>query len=378
MRNDTVRLGVVGAGSFGLFALQHFVQIDGVQLIGIAETHRQAAIAFAKRFGISDVQDIDALAQRPDIDLVYISTPPFLHHPQALKALHAGKHVICEKPLALTVEQADEMITLAHEQGRLVVANLMQRYNPLFEIIQKLIISKALGEFLHGYFENYASDEALPADHWFWERGKSGGIFIEHGVHFFDLFEGWFGPGEVMAAQRTLRLGTHLEEQVNCTVRYPGGALVNFYHGFTQPSRFDRQELHLLFERGDVVLEEWVPVRARIHALADETSTRVLMNLFPVARLDVGHLYRGQERRARGRHKSLDIYQMIEICYDPGEEKMPRYGELLHAMFSDQLEWIRNPDHQRKVTEQNGRSSLAMAVAATELADLAHKRHRPN
>ena len=378
MRNDTVRLGVVGAGSFGLFALQHFVQIDGVQLIGIAETHRQAAIAFAKRFGISDVQDVDALVIRPDIDLVYISTPPFLHHPQALKALHAGKHVICEKPLALTVEQADEMITLAHKQDRLVVANLMQRYNPLFEIIQKLIISKALGEFLHGYFENYASDEALPADHWFWERGKSGGIFIEHGVHFFDLFEGWFGPGEVMAAQRTLRSGTHLEEQVNCTVRYPGGALVNFYHGFTQPSRFDRQELHLLFERGDVVLEEWVPVRARIHALADETSTRVLMNLFPVARLDVGHLYRGQERRARGRHKSLDIYQMIEICYDPGEEKMPRYGELLHAMFSDQLEWIRNPDHQRKVTEQNGRSSLAMAVAATELADLAHKRHRPN
>lgn len=378
MRNDTVRLGVVGAGSFGLFALQHFVQIDGVQLVGMAGTHRQVALAFAQRFGISDIQDVDALAQRPDIDLVYISTPPFLHHSQALKALHAGKHVICEKPLALTVEQADEMITLAHERGQLVVANLMQRYNPLFEVIQRLVASKALGEFLHGYLENYASDEALPADHWFWDRVKSGGIFIEHGVHFFDLFEGWLGPGEVVAAQRTLRPGTDLEEQVNCTVRYPGGALVNFYHGFTQPSRFDRQELHLLFERGDVVLEEWVPVRARIHALADEASTRALMSLFPEARLDVTHLYRGQERQARGRHKSLDIYQMIEICYGPGEEKMPRYGEVLRAMFSDQLEWIRNPDHQRKVTEQNGRSSLAMAVAATELADLAHKGHRPN
>jgi hypothetical protein len=133
-----------------------------------------------------------------------------------------------------------------------------------------------------------------------------------------------------------------------------------------------------ILERGDVALEEWVPVRARIHALADEASTRALMNLFPGARLDVNHLYRGQERRARGRHKSLDIYQMIEIRYGLGEGKMPRYGDLLRAMFSDQLEWIRNPDHQRKVTEQNGRSSLAMAVAATELADSTPEGHRPN
>ena len=85
-----------------------------------------------------------------------------------------------------------------------------------------------------------------------------------------------------------------------------------------------------------------------------------------------------RDGKARDRHKSLDIYQMIEVCYGLGEEKMPRYGEVLRAMFSDQLEWIRNPDYQCKVTEQNGRSSLAIAVAATELADLAHKRHWPN
>jgi hypothetical protein len=145
--------------------------------------------------------------------------------------------------------------------------------------------------------------------------------------------------------------------------------LVNFYHGFTQPSRFDRQELRLVFERGDVMLEEWVPVRARIRAVADEASTRALMGLFPGALLDVIHLYKGRERRAHGRHKGLDIYQMIEIRYGPGEEKMTHYGELLRAMLSDQLEWMRNPKHQRKVTEQNGRNSLAMAVAATKLAD---------
>ena len=108
-----------------------------------------------------------------------------------MAALEAGKHVICEKPLALTVAQADEMIAAARRNGRLLIANLMQRYNPLFDAVRKLIRSGVLGDFLHGTFENYASDENLPADHWFWDRSKSGGIFVEHGVHFFDLFDGW-------------------------------------------------------------------------------------------------------------------------------------------------------------------------------------------
>src|SRR5207253_235950 len=167
----------------------------------------------------------------------------------------------------LNLQEADEMIGLAQKKNLTVIANLMQRYNPVFDLIRQLVDSKLLGEFLHGYFENYASDEGLPPEHWFWDRSKSGGIFVEHGVHFFDLFSGWLGPGRVVAAQRTLRPGTGFEEQVNCSVCYGNGAVVNFYHGFTQPKRMDRQEL--LFERGDVRLEEWVPVRARLHALVD-------------------------------------------------------------------------------------------------------------
>src|ERR1043166_7413839 len=237
MKTEGLRIGALGAGGFGLFALQQFTQVPGVELAGMAATHREAAFAMAQRFGIPDVQEVDALLAREDINLIYISTPPFLHHPQAIKALQAGKHVICEKPLAMDLRQADEMIALAREKSLLILANLMQRYNPLFEIVRRLVDSKLLGEFLHGFFENYASDEGLGPEHWFWDKSKSGGIFIEHGVHFFDMFAGWVGPGKVVSAQRTLRPGTNIEEQVNCTVRYSNGALVNFYHGFTQPGR---------------------------------------------------------------------------------------------------------------------------------------------
>jgi len=373
VKSESIRIGAVGAGSFGLFALQHFTQVSGVHLVAMAGTHREAAFAMAQRFGIPDLEDIDTLLARDDINLVYIATPPFLHHPQAIKALRAGKHVICEKPLALDLRQADEMIAIARGKNLLVLANLMQRYNPLFESVQRLVESKVLGEFLHGFFENYASDEALGPDHWFWDRTRSGGIFVEHGVHFFDMFSGWLGPGRVVAAQRTLRPGSGLEEQVNCTVSYTGGALVNFYHGFTQPMRMDRQEFRLLFERGDVTLNQWVPIQARIRAVVDEQGTRALTELFPGARLDVTQVFGGKTRAASGRHKPLDIYQQIELSYHSSEHKMHEYGDLLREMFRDQIRWIFNRNHARKLTEQNGRDSLAMALEATSLADEANE-----
>jgi predicted dehydrogenase len=369
MASGTIRMGVIGAGGFGLFALQHFAQLPDVNLVGMAGTHREAAFAVAQRFGIPDIEEVDALLERPDIDLVYIATPPFLHHPYALKALQAGKHVICEKPLALDLQQADELIAAARQNRLLLIANLMQRYNPLFSSVRRLIEGRFLGEFLHGYLENYASDEGLGPGHWFWDRTKSGGIFVEHGVHFFDLFDGWLGSGKVVGAHRTLRPQTHVEEQVQCTVRYPQGALVNFYHGFTQPARLDRQEFRLVFERGDVLLEEWIPVRVRLRAVADERDTRELMTLFPGASLDIEQMYAGRDRSASLRHKPVDVYQKIELRYGLGDQKMRRYGELLRAMLRDQLDWIQDRNHTRVITEQNGRDSLALAVAATTLAE---------
>src|SRR6516164_1049452 len=327
MDDGLIRLGVIGCGGFGLFALQHFTQVPGVKLVGMAGTHRPAALAAAARFGVENVDDVGELLRRDDVGVVYIATPPFLHHPQAMAALEAGKHVIAEKPLALTVGQAAELIAVARRRDRLLVANLMQRYNPLFDNVRRLVEARVLGEVLHGSFENYASDENLPARHWFWDRSKSGGIFVEHGVHFFDLFAGWLGPGRVEAAQRGTRPGTAIEEQVQCTVRHGDTGLVNFYHGFHQPGRMDRQEMRLLFERGDVTLHEWVPTRVRIHALADEKQTRDLVDLFPGARLDVTATYSGRDRSFQGRHKALDMYQMIELTHGEGRLKTHVYGD---------------------------------------------------
>src|SRR5947207_15886675 len=107
----------------------------------------------------------------------------------------------------------------------------------------------------------------------------------------------------------------------------------------------DRQEFRLLLEGGDVALEEWVPVRARIHALLDEKGTRDLMEIFRGARLDVTRIYAGRDRSGSGRHKPLDVYQMVNLLSGDEVEKMHRYGELLRAMLRDQIRWIYDRNH---------------------------------
>jgi predicted dehydrogenase len=369
MAAQTVGIGILGFGGFGMFAAQQFAQVPGALLRCIAGTRRDASLACAARFGLDDVEHMEALFARPDVQLVYIATPPFLHYAQAKAALLAGKHVIVEKPLTVSLEQADEIVSLAREKRRLLVTNLMQRYNPLFTQVKALVDSKLLGDVLRGTFENYACDEGLGQGHWFWDRAKSGGIFIEHGVHFFDMFAGWLGVGAVESAGRVLRPGSGIEEQVYCTARY-GDVPVTFYHGFTQAGRMDRQELRLLFERGDVTLREWIPTQAVVRTAVDEASTRALVSIFPGARIDVENLYAPAERIMHGRHKTYEAYQRITMTSVPAT-KMTVYGDLLRAMLADQLAFIDEPSHIRVVTEDNGRESLRMSVRATQLATAA-------
>jgi hypothetical protein len=93
------------------------------------------------------------------------------------------------------------------------------------------------------------------------------------------------------------------------------------------------------------------------------------MELFPGPRLDVTEVYPGTARKVTSRHKDRDVCQRIELRWGDGIEKMHRYGEQLRALMGDQLAWVNDPTHQRKVTEQNGLDSLALAVRACQLAE---------
>lgn len=362
------RIGVIGCGGFGLYAMQQYASIPGVQIVAATDPNERAVEQAVQRLGVTPASDVNALCQRPDVDLVYIASPPFLHHEHSLNALIADKHVVVEKPLALSLEDADHLLTLARKKDRIMVANLMQRYNPLADKVGELIEKEIVGKPLHGYFENYASDEQLGVDHWFWDTTKSGGIFVEHGVHFFDLFASWLGEGEVVAAQRSLREPFALEEQVQCSVRYLNDVFVNYYHGFHQPGCLDRQELRIVFERGEVALHGWIPTQLRLDAVVSTEDEERIQELWPDAEITAVETYTGQRRHCRGRHKAFDVDRRICLSVGKEQDKMTRYGELVRALMEDQIKYSSHETHRRRITESASRESLRMALQANHLA----------
>ncbi|MFW6060715.1 MAG: Gfo/Idh/MocA family protein [Phycisphaeraceae bacterium] len=366
---DAVGYALIGGGRFGLFACQQHRSLKEVRLRAVADIDPHAARRTAASLGVEAAGTVDDVLARDDVQLVYIAAPPWTHRELTEKALNAGKHVLCEKPLAVTLEEARAMIELAQQRGRLLVANLLMRYNPLCEAVRQLIDQRSFGEPLHGFFENYAKDEILPPDHWFWDPQKSGGIFVEHGVHFFDLFQWWLGEAQLESAQAVRRPGAEFIEQVQATWRYETGALVNFYHGFTQAERMDRQEMRLLFERGTVQLFEWVPTMVEVDALLDDHALAALQELLPHAVVEPVASYRGEERRVTSRHKTYQVDGRYRIRADSGMSKDELYGHVVRGLLADQVAALRDPAHVRRVTERNGYDALAQAVQAQRLAE---------
>ena len=367
--DDQVRFAVIGAGGFARFAVAQFVKHPNARLVGVCDASAEAIAAFEAAYPETKVHEsVQQLVDDPAIDLVYIGSPPFLHYEQSLAALNAGKHVICEKPASIELTHAQELARRADDNDLLFVVNLMQRYNPLYEAVERLIGSQMLGRFVHGFFENYASDEALPPGHWFWDDARSGGIFIEHGVHFFDMFEGWLGKGEVASAQRLERDGRPgIWDIAQCEVIYEGNAPVHFFHGFNQPKVLDRQQMRLQFERGDITLEEWVPNRLVLHAACTRAESERLRALFPAATMTMFEQW-DEPQHARGRFRPIEYDRKIMLDTGAIQPKLEVYERLLRAMFDDQLHWLADRSHKRKIDAGNATQSLAVAVDADRMA----------
>lgn len=362
--NPPIRYGLIGCGGFGRFCLESYQGMEGLQCVAVADQDAALAQSTAARAGVECCGSPDELLRRGDIDLVHLATPPFTHAPLAKAALLAGKHVLCEKPLALDLRDATDMIQLAAENKLILAVNLIMRYNPLCRAVKDVIDSGLLGAPVHASLVNSAKDEQLPPEHWFWDREKSGGIFIEHGVHFFDLFEWWFGPGTMLSGHQVHRPESRVVDQVLAAVQYGGGVLGTFYHGFHQLSRRDEQNWRLIFELGTITLTEWVPTEMKLDASLSQADFDKLTALLPGVRAQSVGRYPAAETKARSRHRDRLVEVHAAMTLDAGFPKMELYAKMLRDLMADQLAAIEDPAHTRLVSERNGLTSLAYAVSA--------------
>ena len=365
----TLGLAVIGASRFAQFCLSHYAQVEGVKPVAVWSRTAGRADALAQAHGIKAYRQMRELLHDPEVHLVHVATTPAQHAEHAIAALHAGKHVLCEKPLATSLVDAQHMIQAATERDRRLTVNQMMRYGPMFEPVRQLIAGDVLGAPLRGMLVNRAGDAGLPSDHWFWDESISGGIFVEHGVHFFDLMRGWLDDSaQVLGAWQMRRPNTQLIDQVGCEVRYGAQSTVNFYHGFHQPTALDEQDVRLVFERGELRLRGWIACELTLDAVLDEAGVERVSAALPQARMETVRRFEGEARTFHFRHRAEQLDRHVRVHWTLDADKQAIYGEAVSALMRDLLTAIQTPRHRMRVTVEGAREALATALEARRIA----------
>jgi predicted dehydrogenase len=190
LNKQNVGVGVAGTGFIGPAHVEG-LRRNGIQVLGLAEATRELAEKKAAEMGIPRAYaSFEAMLADPDIDVVHLATPNVLHHPYAKAALLAGKHVVCEKPLAMTAAESAELVRLAAEKQRVNAVNFNIRMYPVVQHARSLVQSGEIGELfiLQG---SYLQDWLLFETDWNWrlEPGQGGTLRAvgDIGSHWLDL-----------------------------------------------------------------------------------------------------------------------------------------------------------------------------------------------
>lgn len=262
-------LGIVGAGRFAAFVAGTAATLPGLAVAAVTDPDGSRAAALADAHGATVLPDVTALLGDDRVRAVVVAAPPDTHAPVSLRALAAGRHVFCEKPVALADADADAVRAAVAATGLTYVVDHVLRYNPVLAALVRLRAEGLLGPVRRLAFENDAADEDLGPGHWFWDDAVSGGILLEHGVHFFDAAAMLIGtPARAVQAMGACRPDGRIDTVV-ATVAHEGGALASHAHGFSHAHRAERQLMRLDFGLAEARIHGWIPLRADLDAWTD-------------------------------------------------------------------------------------------------------------
>jgi predicted dehydrogenase len=274
-----IRLGLIGAGAISTQHLEAIDELEDVRIVAIASRSADRARAAAERWGADWTTDVDRLVARDDVDAVTIASPSGLHPAQALAALRHGKHVLVEKPIALSTTDARAVVAAARSRGLVAATVSQRRFEPVTRAIHDAVASGSLGRvsmiLVEGFYHRPQSYYDSAA--WRGTLALDGGVLMNQAIHLIDLMRWVGGPVERVAAEVTT-IGHRMEAEDTATVslRFASGTLGTIL-ATTCAVQERPTELRVHAERGDVRLvgeaaAEWNVPGMPAPAPAAETS----------------------------------------------------------------------------------------------------------
>ncbi len=188
-QSEKLRVGVVGLGWAGETHLKSYLNIPNVEVVALAEPQEVRLTNVGTTYGIESLYtDYRALVERNDLDIVSVATPNHLHMPVTVAALQAGKHVLCEKPLARSGAESGHMVAAARAAGRVLEVAFNHRQRGDVQVLKNYVDTGALGRVYHGK-ATWMRRSGIPGmGGWFTSREMAGGgPMIDLGVHVLDM-----------------------------------------------------------------------------------------------------------------------------------------------------------------------------------------------
>lgn len=196
--SDKVRVGVIGAGRIARTHASAYKSVARGILTGCTDVNPEAARKFGSENGVRVFDNAEQLLKSPEIDAVIIATPNGLHAEQTITALRSGKHVFCQKPIAMTMEEADRVVAEAELQKTQVLQyGFMLRFTPPLTQVRLRLKSGGLGDPIVSRSAIFGWEPSAP---WFYDPKQGGGVILDTMVHFADLLLWLFGPVEYVHA----------------------------------------------------------------------------------------------------------------------------------------------------------------------------------
>jgi predicted dehydrogenase len=224
---EAVRFGLIGCGRVAPRHVQSLLQLHETRLVAVADIKESRAVRFAAESGAAPHADYRSLLDRDDIDAVSICVPSGLHAQVALDALDAGKHVLVEKPIALSLEDADRMIARARATGRTLAVVLQNRYNHPMRRLRQALDAGMLGRLhLGAATVRWYRPQSYYEDGWHGTWAMDGGALMNQSIHHIDALQWFMGDVQSVMAYTATRAHTMEAEDVGVAIlRFANGGL---------------------------------------------------------------------------------------------------------------------------------------------------------
>ena len=253
-----VGFGIIGTGSVATQHARAIEALEGARLVAVASSTAARAAAAGNTFGVPAFDDYEALLQRADIDIVCICTESGRHLEPTLAAARAGKHVLCEKPLEVTLARADRMIEACRAAGVKLGCIFQHRFSDDYRKLRRAVRAGRFGRLLLGnaYIKWYRDDAYYASSGWRGTlRGDGGAALINQGIHTIDLLLDVMGAAaRVFAKVQTVAHDIEGEDLGVAIVTFRNGALGTI-EGATAAWPGYPERLEIYGEKGSAHLE---------------------------------------------------------------------------------------------------------------------------